>query len=207
MLPLVIVLICVYIAFPRQCKNVLVRILKRKDFVVVLMKKANSDVIEKWLVVPPHDKMTKIKKGLYNLNATFKAGSRAGKDYFLCDENDSIPRLPEKGSHEEIIFEFLLNQSTSHLLSTPKIKFGSYDTKQIIFQAHEMQTTLQNRIAEVLFTKQKDQTFYILVAIIVLVSFLAWYEARMISEMKPLVEKLASVDYAALDNLTKNTLR
>ena len=196
-LPLAIIFVSLYIAFPRPFDNLAVSIFRRKSFVVVLFKRANTDFVEKWLVVPPPDKQTRIRKGIYNLAEKYQAGKRKGRAYFLVDEKDNIPRTLNPGSIDERAFQMLLNTTNS-----PEIKFASYSNDDIVLQAHEVQSTIQNRVAELLFSKKKDMMFLILIALIILNAALAYYEITILREMAPYIAKFTQIDWQTLNNLT-----
>ena len=196
-LPLAIIFVSLYVAFPRPFDNLAVSIFRRKSFVVVLFKRANTDFVEKWLVVPPADKQTKIRKGIYNLSEKYQAGKRKGRAYFLVDEKDNIPRTFGKDSVDEKAFQMLLSATNA-----PELRFGAYSNDDIVLQAHEVQSTIQNRVAELLFSKQKDILVWVLVGLILINAALAYYEITILREMAPYIAKFTQIDWQTLNNIT-----
>ncbi len=116
-----------YTFFPRQTKNFYVRITKSKRFVVCHMKYANTKYEDEFAVVPESDFLTKVKSFSYDLNPKYAIGYWKKRLHFVLDENNSIPLHFEKDNKEEIMF-----------------------------QAMEIQNSLNNNVTEYLFTKKRD---------------------------------------------------
>lgn len=189
----VVVLIALYVAFPRQIQNIFIALFYRKSYVDVWFKRANTEYVEKWLVVPPADKETKIRKGMYNLSEIYAInktdddridGKRA---MFFVDEKDNIPRIFEKGSADEKIFKAVLNRTHK-----PLVAFKPYPTEDIVFQAQEFQRALQVRVDEFLFTKKPDKMQTWLLVALFIMTLMAIYEASVLNKTNAYLDYLAA---------------
>lgn len=116
-----------YTFFPRQTKNLYVRVTKRKRFVVCHMRYANTKYEDEFAVVPESDFETQVRNFSYDLNPKYSIGFWKKRLHFVLDENNNIPLHFEKDSKAEIIF-----------------------------QAKEIQNSLNNNVTEYLFTKKRD---------------------------------------------------
>lgn len=189
----VLILISVYVLFPRQSNNLYMQIVKRKQHVIVWFKRANTNYIEKWLVVPPSDKETKIRKGMYYLSEKYAVNKTENdridgkRPVFFVDENDNIPRTFEKNSPDEKIFRAILSQ-----YNKPLVEFKHYEQTEIIFQAQEFQRALQVRVDEFLFNKKKDKIQTWLLVALIIMSIMALYEASVLSRTNTYLEYLTT---------------
>lgn len=140
-----------YTFFPRQTKNLFVRITKKKRFVVCHMRYANTKFEDEFVVVPEPDFVTKVGKLSYDLNPKYSVGFWKKRLHFVLDENNSIP-----------------------------LHFVKDDNEEIIFQAMEIQNALNNNVTEYLFTKRKELLIIgLFIVAIVAVVALAYSVIRM----------------------------
>ena len=116
-----------YTFFPRQTKNFWTRVTKRKRFVVCHMRYANTQYEDEYVVVPESDFLTEVKKYSYDLNPKYAIGYWKKRLHFVLDENNTIPLHFTKDNNEEILF-----------------------------QAMEIQTAMNNDVTEYLFTKRRE---------------------------------------------------
>jgi len=116
-----------YLFFPRQTKNLYIRVTKKKQFVVCHMRYANTKYEDEIVVVPESDFITKVKAFSYDLNPKYSIGFWKKRLHFVLDENNMVPLHFEKDNNEEIMF-----------------------------QAMEVQNALNNNVTEYLFTKRKE---------------------------------------------------
>jgi hypothetical protein len=147
-----------YLIFPRQTKNVLMRIIpsKKKRYVVCYVR-YTSGMQDRFNVVPNLDGLTKVGEYSYQLSDNYVLFSEANRKHFLLFENDVIPK------------NFLPQTEAS-----------------ILFQAAEIQTALNNTVMEYLFSKKKELLIlglFALAAISLLAIIYNIYELRQISAM------------------------
>lgn len=122
-----IIVMAFYTFFPRQTKNLLVRITKRKRYVVCHMRYANTKFEDEFNVVPEADYLTRVGKLFYDLNPVYAIMFWKKRLHYILDENNVIPLHLSKDTNEDVIF-----------------------------QAKEVQNAMNNNVTEYLFTKRKD---------------------------------------------------
>ncbi len=122
-----LVVMLAYTFFPRQTKNLFVKLTKRKRFVVCHMHYANTQYEDEFIIVPESDFLTEVKKFSYDLNPKYAIGHWKKRLHFVLDENNTIP-----------------------------LHFTQDNNEEIIFQAMEIQNALNNNVTEYLFTKRKE---------------------------------------------------
>ena len=113
----------IYILFPRQTRNFIVAIRKRKKYVVCHLKRCNTDFIDIYNVVPESDKLTHIDNFDYNLHPKYSVLKYKGRLHFLLNEENSIPATTIQpdlvfASHE--IRDGLNNKVVSELFTRKK---------------------------------------------------------------------------------------
>lgn len=103
---MIMVLPLVFIAFTRQGKNLRVKYLENKKYVICHIKRASTDFEDIWNIVPEPDYLTTVGKFDYNLNPQYAMMKWKGRLHFHLDEADVIPRyLKRTDSKEEILFQ------------------------------------------------------------------------------------------------------
>lgn len=116
-----------YTFFPRQTKNMWIRVTKRKRYVVCHLRYSNTEFEDSFNVVPEPDGLTEVKKYSYNLNPKYAIMVWKNRLHYVLHEKNCIP------------FHFAVD-----------------DKAEILFQAMEIQTALNNDVTEYLFTKRKE---------------------------------------------------
>lgn len=143
-----------YTFFPRQTKNLFVKITKRKRFVVCHMRYANTQYEDEFIVVPESDFLTEVKKFSYDLNPKYAIGYWKKRLHFVLDESNTIPKHFEKDNNDEIVF-----------------------------QAMEIQNALNNNVTEYLFTKRKEILILGLFAIAIIATVALIYSVVRMNEV------------------------
>ena len=179
-----IILGCVYFIIPRQVNNLIIRIFKRKQYVVCHMIRANTDFIDVYNIVPHPDKLTDVgDKGAYNLDEKFSDSKRNGRLNFILHEGESIPKILKEEERE--IFYFRKARKI-------KISFGFPEKDDLLFQAKSVHNALSNNVAEYLFTKKKD-VYYIILALIIAILIVALiYTAYVLNQTNDIMIELAN---------------
>jgi len=116
-----------YTFFPRQTRNFWIRVTKRKRYVVCHLRYSNTEFEDSFNVVPESDGLTEVKKNSYNLNPKYAIMVWKNRLHYVLHEKNCIP------------FHFAVD-----------------DKAEILFQAMEIQTALNNDVTEYLFTKRKE---------------------------------------------------
>lgn len=164
-----------YTLFNRTTKNFLVKILKQKRYVVCHLRYANTQHIDIFNVVPESDFLTKVKSFSYLLDPKYAVLTWKKRLHFVLDENNSIPVHFEKDKDEDILF-----------------------------QAMEIQTSLDNNVTEYLFTKRKE-ILIIGLFIVAVVSILA--SMYCIIQLGSIVDKVNTIGSMVEDVQTNMVIK
>ncbi len=133
----------IYVLFPRKTKNILCKLIPawNKRYVVCHMN-YQAGLSDIYNVIPNPQGLTQVGKYSYDLTDKYVCLYFLKRAHFVLDENNSIPRAYSKPTNEDIIF-----------------------------QAAEIQTALNNNVMEYLFSKKKEVLiigFFILATINIL---------------------------------------
>ena len=117
-----------YAMFPRKTKNFLAEWIPawKKRYVVCHVRYPTGQS-DAWKVVPNQQGLTQVGKYSYNLSDTYAIMRYNNRLHFLLDESDTIPRTMKERTKEDIIF-----------------------------QAAEIQTALNNTVMDYLFSRKKE---------------------------------------------------
>lgn len=181
----VFALVLFYLLFTRNVNNAIIMLLKKKQYVICYLKRSSTRYCDKYYVVPHADKVTDVGgKGSYTLDDKFSCTQQYGRLVFMLIEGDSIPYQFKDDAE--------MNAFLGIMPYKVLIEFKQRSNDDILFQAKAVHNSLNNRVAEYLFSKKKDM-YYIVLGIIAVVAIVALlYAAYVIQQNNALLEYIAS---------------
>lgn len=182
-------MVFVYLIFPRQLTNAVVMVLKKKQYVICYLKRMSTNYTDRYFVVPDPDKVTDVGgKGAYTLDEKFAAYKQDenGRLVFILIEGDTTPY--QFKNDEEKMNWFKKTRVPYKVV----IEFKQRTADDILFQAKAVHNSLNNRVAEYLFSKKKD-VYYIILGILVLIALVVLtYTAYVLQQNNALLQYIAS---------------
>lgn len=149
------------LAFTRSGKNLVIQYTKNRKYVICHMNSTHTDFVEIFKVVPEKDFLTSVGRGVYNLNPNYSALTWKGRQHFIIDEADVIPKYTKRsGTNEEILI-----------------------------QVKETTTALENRAYTILYGKYKDIAFILACVGLLIAAVAAIYASYEISQVSALIQQ------------------
>ena len=154
-----ITILC-YAAFPRRTNNVLVKFIPawNKRYVVVHIRYP-SGKLEPWLIIPNLQGLTTVSKYAYNLDEKYAVLRYEGRLHFIVDEINAIPA-----------------------------QFEPVTKEQVIYNAAEIKTALNNTVMEYLFSRKKELLIMGLFGLAILSILFMVYLSYELSAIRGIVE-------------------
>lgn len=163
----------IFLFLTRPGKNLMNTVVFTKKYVVCHLRNDNTEFEEIHRVVPNSDYLTPVGGFDYNLNPAYRALSWKGRNHFILQKNDVIPRYLER-----------------------------QDTKEeILVQVQEVRTALHNKAYGFLYA-QKQNLALILCAVALFISLLvALYAVIKIGQVTPILDWLMQHPPGATDTI------
>jgi hypothetical protein len=161
----ILFLVIAFVLFKRKTMNLLMKFIPawKKRYVVCHMN-YQAGMKDIYNVIPNQSGLTQVGKYSYDLAEKYVALTYMKRNHYVLDEENAIPKNYEK-----------------------------YDKNEIIFQAAEIQTALDNNVMEYLFSKKKE-LLIIGLFIIATISMLALiYNIIALNELKGLMNAHISI--------------
>ena len=153
-----------FVFFTRQTKNFFIAILPKykKRYVICHMIYQNG-MEDIYNVIPNPEGLTQVGKFSYQLIDKYITLVHKKRAHFVLNENDAIPR-----------------------------HFTKQNSEDIIFQASEIQTALNNEVMAFLFSKKKDVLMAIVLITCVLAIAVMVYTVYKIDSLMSMANSIAS---------------
>jgi hypothetical protein len=175
------------IVFPRETKNLIVAVTKRKKYVICYLKHAHTGFVDKHFVVPSPDKLTKVKNYSYTLDDKFASYTFKNRPVFILREECTLPEILDADKIEDWRNKFERKMPYKTL-----IEFKVPTKEYIIFQTKATQTALDNNVASFLF-KNKDGLIMLIIGVLFIIMVIVTvYDIITIQKTNTLLDYIAS---------------
>ena len=154
-----------YVVFPRKTKNFFMDVLPawKKRYVICHLT-YQAGLVDVFYVIPNKLGLTTVGKMEYMLNEKYSALVFNKRVHYVLNETDAIPKT-----------------------------FIEHTKEEVIFQAAEIKTALENNVMEYLFSKKKELLIIGLFIIAILATLAIVYNIINVNELKTIVQTPVTV--------------
>ncbi len=202
---LLIIIVLVYIGFQRKCNNLIYKIAKKRDYVVIYFRKdANRQPLKYNLVPNRITKFVKIQGGMYDCSkehALPMIPDFQGRLHFLIHEGNSIPihsqisQLSDqdviiKIGNKIIVSNYAIKENANEYIcpkchETIIVNHGVYR-----YWANRVKAALTTQAYEFIYGEKKAWALIIAIIALVIAIGVGVYEFSEIQKISPLVETI-----------------